>query len=743
MLTIDGPWVFCLCLAATNFAALNSWRLQWPALISSKGLTPAEKLVGSWPETKTDLGFSFHVLMSRKLLQDFLLALWKKIDRHRSLFAFTGASDKAIQGVFALGFLGIAMIASSYSVLPAFGAFFYYVSYSSMHSVAKTWLRLQMDTALPECNLIFAVLYLFSWASPSAWVVAQRFLVFRVMLGCGAAKWTGGDSSWRNAFKEGRKTAMHWHHWTQPLPNALARFVHFRSDFYHSLETLGTFIFEGPLPLLYFVPSPTMRQLSLFLTTGFMLGGIALTGNYGHLHLVTITEAVAVAIEMGCGPYSSALKGNSLFSLMLFENRCPTSSSLLFTAIQWLFALVAWTIALSYIVLSCPPLFRTFEGLIEIHEAVPGWDLVEEWSSRLSRFELFHYASKFTHMTKQRLELVIEVALERSEKEGEIRRQWYQLETNVKPGGGTASLSRSPPAMNPLWHARDLFEWHQFFLTNAAFRCVNRGLPLAAVAEEWYLEGLKQLLLGNPVVWKQLVKMPKALQKEVAAILGHEPQDDSELQNALRSHVVAVRASLYHYEFTPYEKPAAALQSSEETKKAELIPSSSSSQQQPSSPTKAKRGASPAPAKAHRPPPGMEPLAAPSSSTAEAAAAPTSSKALSTVVDDEDSVSKDGVFPGHEVGAVWTRRRCCTYAVYAQKGIKLQASEVRGFSVSAGAVGLSGNLFPRADPILLVEDKRPREEEKEKEEQASGQHGGQMKEAARGSEVESEEESDD
>lgn len=662
-LVLDGPLIFCLALAATNFGALNSWRLQWRALIGAKGITPANEIVDGWAERKTQLELSWGLLATPAKLTEVILAAWKKFDKHRSLFAFTGATDAGIQAVFCLGFLGVLLIASGYGLLPALGAFFFYLSYTSMHSVAKSWLRLQMDTALPECNLIFAVLFALSWASPSAWIFAQRFLVFRVMLACGVAKWTGGDVTWRNAFAKGKKTAMHYHHLTQPLPGPLARWAHLRPDWYHRVETVETFLFEGPLPLLYFFSSSTVRQIAFFLTAAAM-GGIALTGNFGHLHLVTVTEAVAVATEMACGGSHATVTGEkSLLPLLIFENPCPAGGGLVYTALQWSFALIAWGLALGYILLSLPPLFRTFDGLVSVNETVPGWDFVEHWSSRLSRFELFHYASKFTHMTKARAELVIEVVL----KDGD-KKIWWQLETLVKPGGGEASLSKSPPQMNPLWHARHLWEWHQFFLTNAALRCLARGLPLSAVAEDWYLLGLKQLLIANPDAWGQLVKLPPGLK-------GSPAKDD----------IVAVRASLYSYDFTPYKSDDATASAAASSSSAAPAPALTT----PISPKKAsaaKRASSPSPA-----------AAKPQRDVAPLPSAPASSNVAKPP--DIGSCSVDGIFPAKQVGSVWTRHRYCTFSVWVKKGTRLTPAEIRGFAGSTGE-----NAFPRAEPIVLVED---------------------------------------
>lgn len=251
----SGPTLFCWGLAATNAAALGAFAAQWRPLISSRGVLPANVKAEAW-----DVKLKQR-LPDASRIQRCWAAFWQ----HRSLVAVFGASDAVLVGLFALGFAGVASLVAG--ILPSVGALACYLAYSSLHSVSQPWLGLQMDVAISECNLVFAVLYALSWASPSAWVIAQRWLVWRTMVACGIAKWSGGDPSWR-VFRDGG-SAMSYHYWTQPLPNPLSRMAHFAPQWFHAFETAMTYVVEIGVPLLYVAPSPLLRWLSFILTVGF------------------------------------------------------------------------------------------------------------------------------------------------------------------------------------------------------------------------------------------------------------------------------------------------------------------------------------------------------------------------------------------------------------------------------------------------------------------------------------------
>jgi hypothetical protein len=409
----SGPTLFRWGLAATNAAALGAFAAQWRPLISSRGVLPAKVKAEAW-----DVKLKQRLPHASRLQR-----CWAAFWQHRSLVAVFGASDAALVGLFALGFAGVASLVAG--ILPAVGALACYLAYASLHSVSQPWLGLQMDVAISECNLLFAVLYALSWASPSAWVMAQRWLVWRTMVACGVAKWSGGDPSWR-VFRDGG-SAMSYHYWTQPLPNPLSRIAHFAPQWFHAFETAMTYVVEIGVPLLYVAPSPLLRWLSFVLTVGFnaAIGELfgrgsaqsrpasckaaintdtrdeassraGFTGNYGHLHFLTITEAIAVVVDApnSCGTKTTPAP----VPFGLLPNPCETFQHPVLMLAQYFCTIVAWALTFAYVILSLPPLLRTFQGLVTVTEPLPFWTQVELWSAKATRWALCNYYSKFTHM---------------------------------------------------------------------------------------------------------------------------------------------------------------------------------------------------------------------------------------------------------------------------------------------------------------------------------------------------------
>jgi hypothetical protein len=86
------------------------------------------------------------------------------------------------------------------------------------------------------------------------------------------------------------------------------------------------------------------------------------------------------------------------FGLQLLPNPCETFQHPVLMLAQYICTMVAWTLTCSYVVLSLPPLLRTFQGLVTVAEPLPFWNQVESWSAKATRWALCNYYSKFTHM---------------------------------------------------------------------------------------------------------------------------------------------------------------------------------------------------------------------------------------------------------------------------------------------------------------------------------------------------------
>lgn len=110
-----------------------------------------------------------------------------------------------------------------------------------------------------------------------AWL--YRWLLFRLMFFSGVVKLSSRDETWWEL------TALIRHFETQPLPNAIAWYVHRLPTEILTAATVGMFVIELVVPFLFFLPRRP-RTLAAALTLGFQ-AVIFVTGNYTFFNLLT------------------------------------------------------------------------------------------------------------------------------------------------------------------------------------------------------------------------------------------------------------------------------------------------------------------------------------------------------------------------------------------------------------------------------------------------------------------------
>jgi hypothetical protein len=119
---------------------------------------------------------------------------------------------------------------------------------------------------------------------PVAVIWLFRWLIFRIMIGAGMIKWRG-DACWRDL------TCLYYHYETQPIPNPLSWWLHFRPHWFHKFGVFWNHITEIVVPWLAFNPRRA-RHAAGALLLGFQVT-LILSGNLSFLNWLTIIPCLA------------------------------------------------------------------------------------------------------------------------------------------------------------------------------------------------------------------------------------------------------------------------------------------------------------------------------------------------------------------------------------------------------------------------------------------------------------------
>jgi hypothetical protein len=119
---------------------------------------------------------------------------------------------------------------------------------------------------------------------PQLVIWLYRWLIFRIMLGAGLIK-LRGDPCWRDL------TCLFYHYETQPIPNPLSWWLHFRPHWFHKLGALWNHVIELIVPWFAFYPRPSRHAAGVLLVTFQVI--LILSGNLSFLNWLTIVPALA------------------------------------------------------------------------------------------------------------------------------------------------------------------------------------------------------------------------------------------------------------------------------------------------------------------------------------------------------------------------------------------------------------------------------------------------------------------
>lgn len=420
-------------------AAFASWATQVTGLIGEHGIVPCSPF----------LNFAVHHSGAERFL-----AL-------PTLF-WLDSSDFALQCLPWLGvFLSLVFL---FGVMEGPLLLALWIFYLSIVNVGADFMSFQWDLLLLETG--FLAVFLAPWKlfskvpfiTPSdqnstrepplliIWLL--RFLCFRLMFMSGCVKIMSSDATWRNF------TALHYHYETQPLPTPIAWYLNQLPDWFQSLSTAGTFIFELIVPLFIFLPRP-FRLIAAYLLILLQVL-IALSGNYAFFNLLTIALCILLLDDRAI----TKLLPASLKTKIQIENEATKPMPKTTKA--------GLIVACLFFALGISELAERFTGRYLLPLPTRMIQVLNQG------FHLTNSYGLFAVMTTTRPEIIVE-----GSNDG---KNWAAYEFKSKPG----DLHRAPPWVAPHQPRLDWQMW---------FAALNPG-----EVTPWFRSFIKCLLDGRPEV---------------------------------------------------------------------------------------------------------------------------------------------------------------------------------------------------------------------------------------------------
>jgi hypothetical protein len=269
-----------------------------------------------------------------------------------------------------------------------------------------------------------------------------RVLVFRLMFSSGMVKLLSGDPTWRS-FR-----AMHFHYFTQPIPNPVAWYAQQLPEWFQTFSTAAVLVIELLIPFFIFLPR-RLRILAAGLLIGLQ-GLILVTGNFAFFNWLSIALCLML-LDDGVFP----------------PRTTPGKVRITKPAIAAVAAALVFTLGVLQMMAT---LGVTLRG--------PAADLVRFFTP----FGIVNTYGLFAVMTTERPEITVQ-----GSNDGE---HWLDYEFKYKPG----PLWRRPPWVAP--HQPRL-DWQMWFAALGTFR-----------ESPWFVNFEVRLLEGSPEVVALLEKNP-------------------------------------------------------------------------------------------------------------------------------------------------------------------------------------------------------------------------------------------
>lgn len=417
-------------LAALYFTAFLVVRNQFPALLGERGLLPVPEFLKG--KTFSDLPSIFHWHYSDRFLK---AVSW--FGMIVSLAILGGVLSKAPIGVPVLIWLLLAFL------------------YLSIVNVGQRFYSFGWETMLVEAGF-FAAFLDPQWMEPSLLpILMLRWMVFRVELGAGLIKIRAGGT-WKD------RTALYYHHETQPMPNPLSRFAHRLPKFALRGGVTFSHFVQIVVPFGLILPQPVAGIAGALIVFHQLL--LIVFGNYSWLNWLTVVLAFSAFPDSWF-----AWIGVSL------------PETLAARPLAWDIVVIA--ILLLTAVLSVPVVKNLCSRRQLMNSSFNKWRIVNTYGA-------------FGSVTTERYEIVIEGTAENRKAPEE---EWLPYEFKGKPG----DPKRIPPQVAP-YHLR--LDWLMWFLP-LRVPVTATGIGVRGY-EPWFLEFVKKLLEGDEATVRLLKHNP-------------------------------------------------------------------------------------------------------------------------------------------------------------------------------------------------------------------------------------------
>lgn len=355
-----------------------------------------------------------------------------------------GASDAALVAVPAAGSLLAIFLALGY--YPALLLPILIFLHLSIITAGQDFLSFGWEMLFCEISFNAFLISLTNDYNLAAWF-SINLLLFRFHFKSGTSKLQSGDPSWRDL------TALKYHYETQPIPNAVAWYIHKLPLWFHKFSTALVLFVEIVVPFGIF--GGEMLRLLTFIPLFLLQAAICLSGNYSYLNYLT---AVLVALLLSDKVLAPFIPVQAIAASPLWLHGFVTLAAVLLIVLQ---------------------LLRLWNDFF--------------YNQRISQFliyfEPFHLANRygiFAIMTTKRYEVVIEGS--------DDNEHWQEYLFCYKP----SEVERRPRQIAPF---QPRLDWSAWFLPFQYFE-----------EERWFHNFLLCLLEGRKEVLKLLRHNPFPLQ---------------------------------------------------------------------------------------------------------------------------------------------------------------------------------------------------------------------------------------